>query len=387
LESDPTTFGDHEVDCSVLVPVLNESSHIRTTVAAMLRQRFPGRLEFLFVDGGSDDGTRAILEELRGEDERIRVLENPRRVTPSALNIGLAHARGRWVCRMDAHTEYPEDYIALGVQRLARGDTRWVSGPSIATGHGPVSRAVALALRSPLGRGGSRKWAAEPRARDAEYELDSGVFAGVWARATLLEFGGWDERWTRNQDSEMAGRFLERGETLVCLPAMASRYTPRDSLTSLFQQYFQYGEFRERTARRHPGTMRRSHLLAPSLVACVFVSAVAPRRFRMVARAGLGAYAGLLAVAGLRAAVDAEQPVDAALVPVVLGVIHTAHGAGAYAGALRYGPPVSALARALGLRRLATRLMSAPEAVSAPSLMHDSGFSRGTAESLRRSAP
>jgi glycosyltransferase involved in cell wall biosynthesis len=356
-------------------------------VSAMLRQRFPGRLEFLLVDGGSDDGTRAILEQLRGQDERIRVLENPRRITPSALNVGLAHARGRWICRMDAHTEYPEDYIALGVRRLAGGDTSWVSGPPIATGHGPVSRAVALALRTPLGRGGSRKWAAEPGAPDAEYELDSGVFAGVWARSTLLEFGGWDERWPRNQDSEMAGRFLERGETLICLPAMASYYTPRDSLTGLFKQYFQYGVFRERTARRHPGTMRRSHLLAPSLVACVVFSAVAPRRLRLAARAGLGAYAAVLAVAGLRAVPDAEHALDAALVPVVLGVIHTAHGAGAYFGALRYGPPASALAKAFGMRRLATRLMPPPEPVFAPSLTPDSEFSRGTAESLRWSTP
>ena len=49
-----------------------------------------------------------------------------------------------------------------------------------------------------------------------------GVFAGVWERETLLEYGGWDEGWARNQDSEMAGRFLARGERLICLPQMAA---------------------------------------------------------------------------------------------------------------------------------------------------------------------
>ena len=170
---------------------------------------------------------------------------------------------GRWVARMDAHTSYPADYVALGVKRLAQGDTRWVSGPPIATGNGPVSRAVALALRSPLGRGGSRKWASDRDSEAREYDLDSGVFAGVWARETLLAYGGWDERWARNQDSEMAGRFLERDERLVCLPAMASEYTPRNSVPSLWRQYLDYGDFREWTAVRHPHTMRRSHLLAP----------------------------------------------------------------------------------------------------------------------------
>ena len=103
-------------------------------------------------------------------------------------------------------------------RRLRRGDTRWVSGPQVATGDGPVSRAVALALRTPLGRGGSRKWGTSDGAVTEEYELDSGVFAGVWERDTLLEYGGWDEGWPRNQDSEMAGRFLARGERLICLP-------------------------------------------------------------------------------------------------------------------------------------------------------------------------
>src|SRR5260370_906967 len=98
---------------------------------------------------------------------------------------------------------------------------------------GPVSRAVALGLASRLGRGGSRKWGEQRLASDAEWELDTGVFAGVWERETLLEYGGWDERWVRNEDSEMAGRFLARGERLVCLASMGADYVPRDSLAGL----------------------------------------------------------------------------------------------------------------------------------------------------------
>jgi succinoglycan biosynthesis protein ExoA len=356
------------VDCSVLVPVLNEAGAIVDSVAAMCRQEFDGRLEFLLADGGSEDGTRELLAQLAQQDPRIKVLENPRRTTPSGLNIGLAHARGRWVCRMDAHTEYEKDYVALGVARLRRSDTRWVSGPPVPVGRGPVSRAVALALRTPLGRGGSRKWAAQRGAADVEYELDSGVFGGVWDRDTLLEYGGWDERWARNQDSEMAGRFLAKGEKLICLSAMAAYYAPRDSLRGLWTQYMQYGEFRERTALRHPHTMRRSHLLAPALVVCAASTVAAPRPIRKLARLGASVYGAALAFAGLRAVQETERPDEAALVPVVLAVMHLAHGVGAFAAATRYGPPLSALAKVLGLRGLAKRLAPAPEPVFAPSL-------------------
>jgi hypothetical protein len=357
-----------QIDCSVLTPVLDEERHVARTVTAMRRQRTSGRLEFLLMDGGSSDGTRAILAELASQDSRIRVLKNPSGTTPSGLNIGLAHARGRWVARMDAHTDYPDAYLELGIRRLARGDTRWVSGPMIARGRGRVSRAVALALTSRLGQGGSRKWASAGGDSNGEYELDSGVFGGVWERSTLLEYGGWDERWWRNQDSEMAGRFFARGERLVCLPSMGAEYYPRDSLRSLWRQYFQYGEFRELTALRHPHTMRRSHLLAPALAADAALSLAAPRPLRQLARRGLVFYSAALARAAVQAAREAQQPRDAALVPLVLATMHVAHGSGSLCAAVRHGPPLAALARVVGLRRLAMWLTPRPEQVSAPSL-------------------
>ena len=356
------------VDCSVLVPVLNEERNIVASVGAMLRQRFPGRLEFLLVDGGSTDATRELLAQLAATDARIRLLENPQGFTPASLNVALAHARGRWVARMDAHTEYPEEYLARGVERLQQGGTRWVSGPQVATGHDRVSRAVALALSTPLGYGGSRKWGATGDSAPAEYELDSGVFAGVWARETVLEYGGWDEHWLRNQDSEMAGRFLARGERLICLPDMAANYTPRSSLRSLWRQYLQYGEYRAKTAARHPSTMRRSNLLPPAIVLTAAVAFVPGGRLSRLARGGLCVYAAALVAAGVTVAGEAEQPLDAGLVPVVLGIMHVAYGVGILRGALRHDPPLAAVARTLGFSGLAGRLAPPPWQVYAPSL-------------------
>ncbi len=394
----PDTGADSEdsIDCSVLVPVLNEERYIRASVSAMRAQQFGGRLEFILVDGGSTDRTRSILEELAHEDPRIRVFDNPRGDTPSGLNVALRHARGRWVARMDGHTAYPPDYVALGIERLQQGGTTWVSGPQVPRGEGPVSRAVALALGTPLGRGGSKKWGppsprippgpgdgpappARPTTLSAavpnvgEYELDSGVFAGVWERATVLRYGGWDERWLRNQDSEMAGRFLAGGERLVCLPQMAAQYTPRDSIKSLWRQYWQYGDYREKTALRHPHTMRRSHLIAPSLVATVFAAVAAPRPVRRVARIGVGAYVAALAAAGVHAAGQAEQPADALRVPLVLAVMHLAHGAGSIKGAIRRGPPLAAIALILGREELAAQFMRPDQRVYAPSLDGSAG--------------
>ncbi len=368
MPTDRIGRGDRTVHCSVLVPVLNEEADIVATMRAMLAQEFDGELEFLVVDGGSSDRTREIVAALAVQDRRIRLLDNPRGGTPSGLNVALAHARGRWVARMDGHTEYPRGYVALGVERLTRGDTRWVSGPPIPVGRGAVSRAVALALRTPLGRGGSRKWASEP-SDDHEYQLDAGVFAGVWERSTVLDYGGWDERWLRNQDSEMAGRFLARGERLICLPGMAAQYLPRDSLPLLWRQYLQYGVFREMTAVRHPQTMRLSHLMPPALVATVPAALALPvAPLRKLARAALAFYAVALAAGGVHAARGADTHREAGLVPAVLAVMHFAHGTGFWTGAARHGPPLPGIASVLGLRGLAKRLAPGPAEVYAPSL-------------------
>jgi len=363
-----TGAANDAIECSVIVPVLDEERYIEQTVPAMRDQDFPGPIEFLFADGGSRDRTREILERMARTDPRIRVLDNPNRHASSGLNVALRHSRGRWVVRMDAHTLYPTDYIARGIERLQRTGTRWVSGPQAPRGHGSVSRAVSLALGSQLGRGGSRKWGGRGLRRGEEYELDAGVFGGVWERATLLEYGGWDERSSPNEDSELAARFLARGERLICVRAMAADYFPRDSLPGLWRQYRRYGEYRARTAARHPHTMRRSHLLSPALVLAVAAAVCGPGRTRRPARLGLGAYAGVLAAEGARSLPHARPRSDALLVPVVLTVMHVAFGVGALVGATRNGAPMAALASAAGLDTLADSLTPPPEPVFAPSL-------------------
>jgi succinoglycan biosynthesis protein ExoA len=353
-------------DCSILVPVLDEERFIEPMVAAMRAQRFDGELEFVFADGGSADRTREILTDLAQEDPRIRVFDNPRRTVSSGLNVALREARGTWAARMDGHTVYPANYVADGIARLQRGDSNWISGPQRARGHNPVSRAIELALESPLGRGGSKKWGADD-APGEEFELDTGVFGGVWRRQTLLDYGGWDERWDKNEDSELAARFLRRGERLICLPSMSADYAPRETVRGLWRQYRDYGRFRARTARHHPASMRRSHLIAPALVVDAAL-ALSPGRLGTLARAGVAVYGVALVATGMQAARRADHPGDAALVPVVLATMHGAHGVGALAGAAHYGPPWAALARAANLGAAAEPPATAKMAVFSPSL-------------------
>jgi succinoglycan biosynthesis protein ExoA len=340
----------HEIapTASILVPVLNEARWLERTAAAARDQQLDGTIEVLFIDGGSDDGSRDILARLAASDARIRVLDNPERVIPAALNRGLRAARGTYVARMDAHTLYPRDYVARGIERLRRGDVEWVTGPAVPHAAGGFARCVAAALGSSLGQGGSSKWSQDNGGGPDEIELDTGVFAGVWPRATLERLGGWNPDFHVNEDAEMAARVLRAGGRIVCLSAMAARYAPRSTPAGLSRQYWRFGRYRALTARRHPVALRRAHLASAALAATCAATLVPARRVSWPARAAGAAYAVAIGIAAARVA-PSRTPRDVGGVALALATMHLSWGAGFIYGCARNGPPIG------GLRRLLAR--------------------------------
>jgi glycosyltransferase involved in cell wall biosynthesis len=294
-------------------------------------------MELIFVDGSSEDDTKAILQELAKGDRRIHILDNDQRTVAVALNIGLSHARGRYIARMDAHSFFPPKYLATGVKRLSRADdVEQVTGPMLPRGTGTWSGRVTLALETRLGIGGSRKWAAAARSGVEEIELDTGVFAGVWRRQVLERLGGWDAGFPVNQDSELAARILADGGRIVCLSSMGSAYLPRDDLLALSRQYWRYGRYRAKTASRHPSSLRTSHLLPPALVLSAIAAAWAPRPLRTSGRIGIGIYAGTVSVESVRAARRSLPRVAVGLPPVFV-TLHASWGLGFLVGMARFG--------------------------------------------------
>jgi succinoglycan biosynthesis protein ExoA len=318
---------------SVVMPVRNEAGFIERSLGSVLGQDYPAdRMEVIVADGMSDDGTREMVCAAAGRDARVRLVDNPGRIAPTALNAALAGARGTIIIRVDGHTEIASDYVRQCVLELERTGADNVGGRMEAEGNGTVRQAIAAATSSPFGVGGARFHYSE-----AEEWVDT-VYLGAWRRTTFDSLGLFDEELVRNQDDEFNYRLRAAGGRILLSPKIRSRYYGRSSLSSLARQYFQYGLWKVRVLQKHPRQMRPRHFIPPLYVATLLLLALGAL-FAPATRVGLLGGAGIYVVACLFASAAAARRTrfpEALLLPAVFAVLHLSYGIGFLAGLVRF---------------------------------------------------
>lgn len=316
---------------SVVIPMRNEAETIGTLLAEVLAQDYGGCIEVLVVDGESSDGSARVVEMSAARDPRVRLLHNPRRIVPSALNIAIRAARGDIICRIDGHTRIAPDYIRTGVEALRRTGADNVGGPMRAVGGGWFGDAVATATSSRFGVGAYFHYGTEER------EVDT-VYLGMWPRTVFERVGLFDEELVRNQDDEFNYRLRKAGGRVVLIPAMRSWYQNRQTLITLLRQYYQYGQWKVRVLQKHPRQMSWRHFVPPCFVAGVGALAglgiVAPLA-GVVARVIFDVY--LLAILALAVGITPRRGLTAWLATALaFASIHLAWGAGFLNGLITF---------------------------------------------------
>jgi len=294
---------------TVVIPCRNEARFIRPVIDALLQSTYPReRLEVIFVDGMSTDGTRAILETAAREHSFIRVLDNPRVIAPVAMNLGIQAARSDVIVRMDAHSEYENDYIPRCVGLLLS------SGPKVANaggkgvpqpyGDSPWARPISYILGHRFGVGGTAC-----RTSTHAGFVDTVPF-GTYFRAMLVEIGMYDERLTRNQDHELNARLRRAGYSIAYDPSIRIHYRPRADLRSLARQAFFTGMWNVYTLRLHPYTWKWRRFIPGGFVAYLagLVVLAASGRVPAAALIPLGLYALLVSLFSLQGAAHGGAP-------------------------------------------------------------------------------
>lgn len=324
--------GDEYPSISVIMPVRNEAAYIERSLGAMLNQDYPGTLEVIVVDGMSDDGTREVVGALAADDPRIRLIDNPQHIVPAAMNVGIQAACHELVARMDGHTRAPTDYLRRCVDLMHATGAEHTGGRIIVEGQTYWAAAIAAAMESPFGVG-----PADWRGAAQTVETDTVPF-GVWRRETMLALGGFDEILVRNQDYEFNYRLRAAGGRIIYSPQITTIYYSRQGLAGLWRQYYQYGLWKARVLRMHPGSLRARHLAAPAFVAGLAGGMILSRfgrAWRRLYGTALGVYGILSAGFAMRQGVQRGwRYLPAILLAFV--TMHIAWGVGFWVGVLRW---------------------------------------------------
>jgi len=255
---------------SVIVPCRNEIKYIRGTISSLLEQQIvKDGLEIIIVDGMSDDGTKEILEKYSKVNSKVKVIDNLKKATPFALNIGIDNASGKFICIMGAHSEYSPDYLANCIKLMdEHPDVSCVGGPIISKGTNSFSEAAALAMSSYIGVGNAKH-------RFPEYEgYGEAVCFPMFRRNVFDKLGLYDETLIKNQDDEFFFRLKKSGGKIYLSPSVKSVYFVRNSPGALFKQYFQYGYFRVAVLWKHKA-LRAFRQIVPSIFFLLVFSLIA----------------------------------------------------------------------------------------------------------------
>jgi succinoglycan biosynthesis protein ExoA len=311
---------------SVIVPAREEERFIEACVRSIRSQEADAELEVIVADGASSDRTAE-----RARAAGAKVVPNPQRVIPSALNHGLAAATGDVVIRFDAHSEMPPGYVAACLLALDEEEgAGTVGGWCQVRASGPWGRALGEALASPVGIGYAMRWR-RPAPGTPRTDVDT-VHFGCYRRALLVELGGWDEQILTNEDFELDFRLRKMGHRVIFDPAVWATYRPRESLPAIVGQYARYGRWKAEMLAGAPESIRPRQLAPPGLLITI-VAALVPWPLARLARGGLAAYA--LIVGGAAARSDSGWRLG-----VLLPAMHLAWGLGLMARL-----PVAALRR------------------------------------------
>jgi glycosyltransferase involved in cell wall biosynthesis len=226
---------------SIIIPCRNEEKFIGKCLESILNQDYPKeKMEVLVVDGMSEDKTREVISKLKTQNSKlkIRVIDNPKKFTPFAFNIGIKEAKGEIIMLAGAHATYEKDYVSKCVKYLKEYNADNVGGvlKTIPAENTLIAKAIAISLSHPFGVGTSRFriGAKEPK------EVDT-VFGGCYKKEVFEKIGLFNEKLLRSQDMEFNLRLKRVGGKILLFPDIVAYYYPQSNFKNFFWHNFQDG--------------------------------------------------------------------------------------------------------------------------------------------------
>lgn len=228
---------------SIIVPCRNEKKYIEGLLKSIDSQDYPkDRLEVIIADGMSDDGTREILSNIKSDFNYLTVIDNEKKIVPTALNKAIRMSKGEYIIRLDAHSFYPCSYFSRLIEVIEKTGADNVGGMWI-TEPGDSSlkaKAISLATSHPFGVGNSAY--RTPTVKTDPFEVDTVPF-GCYRRSVFERIGYFDEELVRNQDNEFNERLLNNDGKILLIPDLKIKYFARENFSKLWLMNYHYSLF------------------------------------------------------------------------------------------------------------------------------------------------
>jgi glycosyltransferase involved in cell wall biosynthesis len=249
---------------SVVIPCRNEVGFIEQCIRNICGFDPPdGGFEVIVCDGNSDDGTRELLHSLQKEFSELRILRNPNKTVPYAMNLGITSALGEYIVRADVRCRHPRSYLIdlLTLSESTGADN--VGGVLVPMGDHYVQRGIAASYKSFISMGSAL------RERNNFLGETDTVYGGCFKRQKLLSLGMYDEQMVRNQDDELSFRLRKNKGKIIQSSDIKIKYFPRKNLKKLAKQFVQYGYWKIFVIKRHPLQASLRHFAPFCLVSIV----------------------------------------------------------------------------------------------------------------------
>ncbi len=232
---------------SIIIPCLNEKNYILRCLQSIATQSYRAELISTYVcDGMSDDGTRELITDFSKAHPQFTLLDNVRKTTPFALNLGIKASDTEIVIILGAHSELDPDFVRKSVASFDIDPAIMCTGGVLENVYeNDTSRMIGAAMSSSFGVGN-----AHFRTGNKSGFVDTVAF-GAYKREIFGKVGFFDEELIRNQDDEFNFRVTHAGYKIYLNHEIKCRYFVRASFRKLYRQYYQYGYWKVFVNKKH----------------------------------------------------------------------------------------------------------------------------------------
>jgi succinoglycan biosynthesis protein ExoA len=318
---------------SVVVPCRNEEKHISRCLESILANDYPkDRMEILILDGMSEDRTREMVKAYAGRNPLIRLVDNPQKHIPTAMNLGIQNARGETIIKMDAHSTYQSNHISLCVGYQGRYRAENVGGVCMMSpgADTAIAKAIVLGLRHRFGSGNANVKIGV----DKPTWSDTTAF-GCFKKDLFERIGMFDEHLLSSSDLDLNQRIQAAGGKILVVPDVIINYAADGNLRAFRRHVFADGVWISYVMKFGKKAWSWRHWVPAVFVfglLLAFAMARVNRAFLLVGLSVAGVYAMTSLAVSLQIAFRERDARLAFLLPVVFAVRHLVHGAGTLYG-------------------------------------------------------